>query len=99
MILFLITMNKTLDKISSQTRSLNAKNLLKENLDNLSKQEDFKTIDHNLKKAFQNLIRSGAIEKLKQTGNHENEDTVNLFLLAVISDLMEQNQNFPSIFD
>jgi signal transduction histidine kinase len=94
MILFLVMMTKTLNTKSSQSGSINAKNLLKENLNRLSKQEDSKAVDHKLKKAFQNLIQSGAIEKLKQFSTAKNDDPAKLFLLTVISDLMEKNQKF-----
>ena len=87
-------MNKTLNTISSQTRSMNAKNLLKENLNRLSKKENIYTINHDLKKSFQNLVQSGAIEKLEYSVGDKDDDTVNMFLLAVISDLMEESRRF-----
>ena len=87
-------MNKTLNTISSQTRSMNAKNLLKENLNRLSKKENIYTINHDLKKSFQNLVQSGAIEKLEHSVGDKDDDTANMFLLAVISDLMEESRRF-----
>ncbi len=85
-------MRKSPEKISTTSKATKPKDQLEESLNRIVSQKRI-DINFKLKKTFHSLINSDIKQKLDSLRDDDKDDSVNLFLLSVISDLLEKKDN------